>query len=107
MCYDCDMKKQIIVAVATLAGIASVAGGGVLASNHYDTYKTNSTAVAQKAQADRDAEFKNLQEMNFKYETAYQHERIECEKGQAAYNVLPTITKAKTKAPVCGVPVIK
>lgn len=101
------MKKQIIVAVASLATVASVAGGGKLVANHYDEYKTNKqkteAAVAQEKQAVTD----QLKARVDLLQAAYDHERIECEKGAGAYGVLPTATKIKTASPVCGKPVLE
>lgn len=92
------IKKLIIAAVVVIL----LTGSLVAVDWHYrETTQKNRQAEAtaiQKQIAENDKKLSDLQKtVNTRVQTLL----TECQKGKAAYDALPAVTKAKVAAPVC------
>ena len=97
------MRNKLLLAGAVIA----VAGGGVASAYHYNSYQTkrdHDSAIA--AQVAQDKENQRTARLA-KLEQFYAKERLECEKGQAAYAKLTLIAQKTAPNPVCGPAVIQ
>ena len=107
------MKKKLLKSLAVAAVVVVLLGGGVAVVHQGNKYQ-NKKVLAQQAQdqkvAKLESELKAEQARSSKLSSAYDHERMECEKGRGAYDTLSTLSKARaaaTSAPVCGPAVLQ
>ena len=96
------MKKIITLAVVALVAI----GAGVLSMRHYNQNKPNKVNAAQSEIDRLTQELEAERAKSALYLTKYDVERIECEKGKAAYDILSTAQAKRLHAPQCGPAII-
>jgi hypothetical protein len=99
-------KKLILVPVAVVA-VAATVGGTAAVSQHYQIYQ-NKLAQEQIVEAKKESDANQAKEAyTKKLESAYSAQRLECEKGLAAYAKLSTLSQKTTAKPQCGTATVR
>jgi len=92
------MKKLLII----IPVVAIMVGMTLLAVKHRDNYTKQENAKRQVVVDKQEKLIADLTNDKIELVGKYNLNRVECEKGTAAYDLLTTAVKAKTPRPVCG-----
>lgn len=102
ICYNSGMKKLLL----TVLAIVTITVVGYAAAQHYQEYQNkqhNEQQAVASAQAAEIAQVKaSAAAETQEWQSNYNAQVIECEKGRVAYDQLSAFSKSKVEAPQCG-----